>query len=83
MQQQVSLREINQHLARYIAVIEQGNEVVITRRGKPIAKLSPLKETKQLTDQQKAAWERTLKRLDKGYELGNEPFNRAELYDRS
>lgn len=82
MQQQVSLREINQHLSRYIAIIEQGNEVIITRRGQPIAMLSPLKATQQLTEQQKAAWERTLKRLEAGYDLGKEKFNRDKLYDR-
>lgn len=82
MQQHISLRDINQHFSRYITIIEKGDEIIITRRGKPIAKLSPLTEEKILTPQQQAAWERSLKRLKQGYALGEKKFNRADLYDR-
>lgn len=39
--QQISLREANQHLAHYIAIVEKGDEVIITRRGEPVARLLP------------------------------------------
>lgn len=39
MKQQVSLSEANQHFARYIEAVERGEEIVITRRGRPIAKI--------------------------------------------
>ncbi len=32
--QQVSLQEANQHLSRYVAAVEQGGAVLITRRGR-------------------------------------------------
>jgi len=42
MEQRVALREINQNLTRYVQAAEGGERIVITRRGKPIALLSPL-----------------------------------------
>lgn len=41
MRHQISLREANQHLSRYIKTVEQGQELVITRRGQPVARLVP------------------------------------------
>jgi prevent-host-death family protein len=37
----VSLRDANQHLSRYVTAVEQGQEFVITRRRRPVAKLVP------------------------------------------
>ncbi|TXF08811.1 type II toxin-antitoxin system Phd/YefM family antitoxin, partial [Pelomicrobium methylotrophicum] len=39
MAQRISLREANQRLSQYIAAVERGEEIIITRRGKPVAKL--------------------------------------------
>ena len=36
----VTTREAQHHLSRVLAMVEQGEEVVITRRGRGIAKLS-------------------------------------------
>ena len=41
MQDVVSIREANQLLSRYLERVEGGAEVVITRGGEPIARLSP------------------------------------------
>jgi prevent-host-death family protein len=54
MQEVVSVREANQHLSRYLERVEAGAEVVITRRGKPIARLSPIAATTELSDAQRA-----------------------------
>jgi len=35
MQEIVSIRDANQHLSRYLERVEQGAEIVITRRGNP------------------------------------------------
>jgi prevent-host-death family protein len=82
MKQQVSLREANQHLSRYIAAAERGEEVVITRRGKPIAKLVKVSTTPKLTSAQKAARERMLTRMTTGYRLGGEVPARESLHER-
>ena len=77
--QQVSLREANQHLSRYVAEVEKGGEVLITRRGKPVARLTGIAERKRLSREQKLA----LARL----RAGARPLNigrvrREDLYDR-
>ena len=39
MEQHINLREANQHLSRYIEAVQQGHEIIITRRGQPVARL--------------------------------------------
>src|SRR5436309_14756590 len=79
-EQRVSLREINQHLTRYVKAVEAGEQIVITRRGKPVALLSPLpQEGRRLTAEQEAALERILSRSD---HLGGKPPSRDELHER-
>lgn len=82
MEQQASLREVNQHLSHYIDIVENGHEVLITRRGQPVAKLVPAQVTRKLTKKQQAAWERIAKFIDPGFNLGKEKFKREDLYDR-
>ena len=79
---QISLREANQHLSRYIKSVEQGEEWIITRRGKPVAKLVPIVADRQLSQQQLAALERSRKRLRRGYDLGERMPPREELHER-
>lgn len=82
MQRQASLREINQQLARYVKDVEQGDEVVITRRGKPIARLVPIDRERRLSSEQHAALARTLERMRRGYSLGGKMPPRDELHER-
>lgn len=41
---QVGVRELHDRLSEYLEKVEQGTEVVVTRRGKPIARLSQIDE---------------------------------------
>lgn len=78
MKQQISLREANQHLSRYINAVERGVEVVITRRGTPVAKLVGVTKEQKVTPEQEAA----LKSLfAANWKLGGYRFNRGELYE--
>ena len=71
MQEIVSVREANQHLSRYLERVEQGAEIIITHRGKPIARVLPIYEAKSLlTIVQRAARERLRERMNRGYALG-------------
>ena len=38
----VNIHEAKTHLSRLLAEVEKGEEIVISRAGKPIAKLAPL-----------------------------------------
>jgi prevent-host-death family protein len=82
VKQQISLREANQHLSRYIEAVERGEEVVITRRGKPVAKIVRVSSGLRLTAAQKAARERMLARMKQGYRLGGRVPSRELLHER-
>jgi len=80
MEQRVSLREVNQRLTRYVKAAEAGDRIVITRRGKPVAVLSPLPpQEKVLNAVQQAALERI---LGQKHHLGGRAPAREELHAR-
>jgi prevent-host-death family protein len=82
MLHQISLREANQHFSHYISEVEQGSEIIITRRGQPIVKLSPIAKKRKLTASQQKTWNQLLTQLRKGYSLGKEKFDREQLHER-
>ncbi|KAA0241375.1 MAG: type II toxin-antitoxin system prevent-host-death family antitoxin [Candidatus Brocadia sp. AMX2] len=41
---QVGLREANMHFSKYLKLVKEGQEVVVTERGKPVAVIKPLYE---------------------------------------
>jgi prevent-host-death family protein len=45
---QANVREAKARLSSYLAKVEQGEEVVILRRGRPIAVLKPLEQPTRL-----------------------------------
>lgn len=77
----VSAREANQHFSRLLKAAAEGEDVVITRRGKPVAKLVPI-ETAKADAARARAHRRLMKLLRKGVDLGGLRINREELYDR-
>jgi len=82
MQEIVSIRDANQHLSRYLERVEQGAEIIITRRGKPIARVVPIQRGRRLSDAQRAARERLRERMDRGYALGGARVDRETLHER-
>lgn len=82
MQHQISLREANQHLSRYIKTVEQGEELVITRRGKPVARLVPVATKPELSPEQLEALARTRDRMRPGRDLGGRMPSRESLHER-
>jgi prevent-host-death family protein len=82
MHEVVSIRDANQHLSRYLERVEQGAEVIITRRGKPIARLLPIEPEPSLTDAQRAARDRLKERMRRGYALGGVRVDRDLLHER-
>jgi len=80
MEQRVTLREISRNLACYVKAVEAGERVVVTRRGKPIALLSPIPAEERTPS---AAREAALKRLlSQSYHLGGQALSRDELHER-
>ena len=78
----IGIREANQHLSRYIAAVERGEEVIITRRGQPVARLMPVTKKRQLTPEQKAARKRMRAAMAHGYRLAGGRIDRDSLHER-
>ena len=81
MQQMINIREANQNLSKYIRLLHEGDEIVITKHGKAVAKLVSVTEDKILSDAQNEALQRLLNRRETGYHLGGKGVNRDELYE--
>jgi len=82
MQQMINLREANQNLSKYIRSLHEGDEIVITKHGKAVAKLVSITQKKELNTEQQQALQRLLTLSNKGYHLGGKGVNRDELYER-
>ncbi len=80
MKQQISLREANQNFSRYIEAVERGEEIVITRRGRPIAKIVRVSSAREPTAAQLRAW-KVIKSSARELNIGK--LVRDELHDRS
>jgi prevent-host-death family protein len=79
----VSAREANQSFSRLLGQVEEGERVVITRRGKPVVVLSAYNETVAVTPERQAALERALALLDTAPSLGTaRRFTRDEMHER-
>jgi prevent-host-death family protein len=49
-QSEVGVRELHDRLSEYLERVEEGAEVVVTRRGRPVARLSGLGAERPLED---------------------------------
>ncbi|HJP23090.1 MAG TPA: type II toxin-antitoxin system prevent-host-death family antitoxin [Alphaproteobacteria bacterium] len=78
----ISIREANQHLSQHLAAVERGDQIIITRRGRPIARLVPETAEKKLSASQLAALERSRVRMRAGYAINYNGIDRNELHDR-
>ena len=80
----VTAREANQHFSKFLDAASRGEEVTITRRGKPVAKLVPIVAAKDPAEaaREAAEWEQALAFFRKGVpSTSQEPWTRDELYD--
>lgn len=78
----VTAREANQHFAKILSAVENGEQVVISKRGKPVAVMSPYKPA--LDAKHQAAVEHLKAVMDEPVELGApfRTFTRDEMHER-
>jgi prevent-host-death family protein len=81
MTHSVSAREANQRFSEILGRAAQGEAVVITRRGEPVAQLMPYNAA-TISAEQDAAWDRLTALLEHGLRLGGDAFDRDALYER-
>lgn len=77
----ITLRDANQQFSRCIRAVEAGEEFVVTRDGRPVARIVPVAGARVLTPEQEAAWARTRARMTEGWPIGAEPGMRAQVYE--
>ena len=78
----ISLMTANQEFSKLIRQVERGESFLITRRGRPVARLIPQRTDKTADPEWAAAYRRMTARLAKGASLGGLRVQRQELYDR-
>jgi prevent-host-death family protein len=81
MVQSISARDANQHFSDILGRAARGEEIVITRRGEPVAQLAPYNPS-ALPGKRLPAWDRLVAAMEEGLALGGEVFDRDALYDR-
>jgi prevent-host-death family protein len=79
----VTEREANQRSSDLLARVEQGEDVLITKRGRPIAVLSPYQHQATIAERE-SALSRALALMDEGLPWGEalQPFARDEMHER-
>ena len=78
----VSLMTANQAFSKLIKEVENGEGFLITRRGRPVAKVVPHTAAGAADPGWTAAFERMMARLEEGASLGGLTVDRNALYDR-
>lgn len=78
----VSLKTANQEFSRLVKEVERGEDFLITRRGRPVARLVPHTADKAGDTVWTSAYQRMMARLDEGASLGGLKVKREDIYDR-
>jgi prevent-host-death family protein len=77
----VSAREANQAFSKLLAAAEAGEEIVITRRGRPVATLAPVRDLRPDAARE-AAIARVIEMMEHAPKLGTaRRLSRDEIYD--
>jgi len=83
MSKTLTLREANQTFSRCVREVEAGEEITITRRGLPVARIVPVRHKRILSRDQEKALEQALKIMEEGWDLGiAHPLDRDALHER-
>jgi prevent-host-death family protein len=80
----VGAREANRSFSKILKEAENGKTVIITRNGKPVARLVPVRAGVESVseEERRAAKARLMALLDKGFHLGGRGFTRDEMHER-
>jgi prevent-host-death family protein len=79
----VSARQANQEFPDLLSRAELGEEILITKRGKPVALLGPYRPP-LMTAERKKAIQQAIDVMEKGLSLGDalQGFKREEMHQR-
>ena len=77
----VGAREANQRFSELLREAESGKEIMITRNGKPVAKISPAVRSALAGRAREKAIEEMVQAMRKGLNLGGRRFTRDEMHE--
>jgi len=77
----VSATDANRQFSDLLGQASQGETVIITRRGEPVAQLTKI-ESKAVDEARELAWTRLFAFMEEGVKMGDYVFDRDSLYDR-
>ena len=77
----VGARDANQKFAELLRQVESGEEITITRNGKPVARLSPARRKTRSERERKAAIAEMVSLMRRGLDLGGRRYTRDEMHD--
>ncbi len=79
---EIPLMTANQEFSKLIKEVERGESFLISRRGRPVAKLTPHFADRMADPEWAAAYRRMMARLEQGARLGGLHVDRNEIHDR-
>jgi len=79
----VSARQANHEFSTLLSCAERGEEILITKRSKPVAVLSPYRPPAMTAERQKAI-RHAIAVMTRGLPWGEslQPFSREDMHDR-
>lgn len=77
----VTTRQANQSFSALLSRVEGGEEILITKRGRPVAILAPYSAAEP-SDARSAAIERAVTLMRKGLPFRGRRFGRDEMHER-
>ncbi len=77
----VSAREANQRFSKILAAAEAGEEIVVTRRGKPVVRIVAVAAATATKRARDAAFRRLERLMRVGLPMGGLKIDRQALYD--
>ena len=78
LNQQIGAFEAKTHFSQILARVENGSDFIVTKRGKPVAKIIPIQEEVQMTYEEALE---EFKRLRKNYKGVPGDFNIKEAIE--
>lgn len=82
MTKTLTLRDANQTFSHCIRAVESGEDFVITRNGKPVARLAPVSNARVMTETQKQALVHFRQVVGERWLLHSGPLDRDALHER-
>jgi prevent-host-death family protein len=80
----ITAREANQRFSEVLSAVETGEEIIVTKHGRPVAVMSPYRPA-LLTPERRAAVDHAVAVMDEPLNLGEKfrAFSRDEMHEKS